>query len=383
VKDMTDKYKDKRMEGKDIKSGLYHKVGGKIDVDSTRDHKWKKFQESKKNEEGEDDMKKAEITDKKAKAVFEKEYEKSPVLGVENDDMSVKDAKIAGVSDKDLQDRAKKKLAKEEMEKADNVKTIDKSMIDIENPKNKEVLDKKDDEKDEEKETLEAIVRAKTKKKMAEKMKPKAKRMVEGEEEGKAWALGKSIEYGKTQYNTLGQWELKKNSDMGEIAYEIDCIYEDVICEANKNDTIREGLKKHEDAKIEKLVKTAICLEINKIFSGKRELELKKNDQIEKIEALEKSLFSEPRTENVAPSIENEKPSREDIARDLCWKLNELKELVDKKWSVESEFKFGDNKDEKTFEKIKKIMENKYKKLREEIKELADKWAKVRLVKNK
>jgi hypothetical protein len=249
------------------------------------------------------DETKASISDKKAKEVFDKEYEKSPIYGstAANLDGEVAPGKF------DSKVKTKKKVDK--MEKADNVKTIDKSMINIEDPKNKEILDKKEDvekcdmkKEEDEKPTLAEIVKKKTREKLKQKnAKKPAERLVEREEKGKPWALTKSLDCDKAAYNTLGQWELKKGSDMGQISFEIDSIYEDVIEEANSNKTIKEGLLKHENAKIEKLIKTAICVEMNKFFGEIREFELKKNEQINKIEELEKSLFNETK-DVVSPS---------------------------------------------------------------------------------
>lgn len=330
------------------------------------------------------DETKAAISDKKAKEVFDREYEKSPIYGATAANLDGE----ANTGKFDSKVKTKKKVDK--MEKADNVKTTDKSMINIEDPKNKEILDKKEDvekcdmkKEEDEKPTLAEIVKKKTREKLKQKnAKKPAERLVEREEKGKPWALTKSLDCDKAAYNTLGQWELKKGSDMGQMSFEIDSIYEDVVEEANSNKTIKEGLLKHENAKIEKLIKTAICVEMNKFFSGIRELELKKSEQINKIEKLEKSLFNETK-DVVSPSpTEEEKPSREALARELCWKLADLKELIDKKYTVESEYKWGPNADEKTFNKIKNVLETRYRKLKSEIEEIVDKYNKSRLTKN-
>lgn len=222
-------------------------------------------------------------------------------------------------------------------------------------------------------------------KKMISKVaKKKMKKKVLAKTDGQLpWAMKKSIEFGRTSYNALGQWELKK--DEGDVRYLVNEAYLEVVEGLNADAPLEKseaGYILKDDIRMERLIKTAICLEMNKVAKEIEALELRKNEQIGKIEALEKSLFEEPKKEiEKAPSTGENKPSREDLARDLCWKLNDLKELTDKKYCVESEYKYGE-KDEKEFNKVKAALEFRYRKLKTEISELAEKFSKSRLTKS-
>jgi hypothetical protein len=221
------------------------------------------------------------------------------------------------------------------------------------------------------------IIEEKLKGKFKAKKKDKDKK-----KKGKFW-VSKDKELKKANYNGLGQWELKKNeSDSSELSYKFHNIYEEVLSELNKNDEYKAILMKNSDSNNETLIKTAIYYTFIDKLDAEKELKKSRDNAINTIdEILEKSkktarLFEKEQAENVNPSdIEIEAPSKkESFSRDLEWRIKELKDLIDLKYTIEAQYLWGDFKDESTYKKIKKAMEYKYDKIRKEIKDLAVKF---------